>query len=196
MMPACKRLIADRRGITAVEFALIAPVMALMLMGFFDLGHRSYSRSILQGAIQQAARNSTLESGLTSSSAIDQYVKDHVNPVIGGAGTFAFDRKSYSDFSSVGKPEPYTDSNNNKKYDVGECYQDINGNSQWDADLGKAGQGGADDAVLYTVTVTYRRLFPMAKLMGWPTNQVITASTVLRNQPYGDQKIPSAKCKP
>jgi Flp pilus assembly protein TadG len=186
----------DGRGIAAVEFALLAPVMMLMLMGFFDLAHQAYTRSIMQGAMQQAGRNSTLESGSSSSTAIDNYVKSQVKKVTGSGATFVAVRKSYVDFESVGNAEKYVDKTPfNNKYDIGECYEDVNGNGQWDADLGKTGQGGAEDAVLYTMTVTYKRLFPMPKLVGWSTNQVVTASTVLRNQPYGDQVAPVyAKC--
>ncbi|HEX5183141.1 MAG TPA: TadE/TadG family type IV pilus assembly protein [Allosphingosinicella sp.] len=181
------RIVRDESAVTIIEFGIVAPVMLLMLMGFFDLAHTEYSRSVLQGAMQMAARSSTLESGLSSSAAIDTAVENQVKRVVGSAATFTVSRLSYTDFGDVGKPEPYTDTNGNGQYDRGECYEDDNGNGQWDSDMGAAGQGGADDAVLYTVTASYKRMFPMARLLGWPANQTITASTVLRNQPYDSQ---------
>jgi len=186
----------DRSGVAAVEFAILAPVLFLMLMGFFDLAHAEYARSVLQGAMQMAARNSTLESGLTSTTTIDNYVKDQVKGIVGAQATFSSTRLSYADFNSVGKAENFVDKPPlNGQYDVGECFEDVNGNGQWDADLGKSGQGGAQDAVLYTMTVTYKRMFPMAKMLGWSANQTISATTVLRNQPYGNQQMPVyAKC--
>jgi Flp pilus assembly protein TadG len=189
-------LARDERGATLVEFAIVAPVMLLMLMGFFDLAQTEYARSVLQGAMQMAARNSTLQSGLTSQSTIDAYVENQVTPVVSRNPTFTVTRLSYSDFADVGKAEPYTDTNANGQYDRGECYEDINGNGQWDSDMGTTGQGGADDAVLYTMSVSYRRLFPMARMLGWSANQTITASTVLRNQPYGtqDTSTPAPTC--
>lgn len=30
----------ERRGATVIEFALVAPVLAMLLMGAFDLAHR------------------------------------------------------------------------------------------------------------------------------------------------------------
>ena len=197
MIRRVSRLRADRRGISTVEFALLFPVLALMLMGFFDVAHQAYVRAVLQGAIQQAGRNSTLETGSASSTAIDDYVKTQVKKVVASAN---FDpaptRASYTDFRDVGNPEKFVDkSPYNNRYDNGECFEDVNGNSKWDADRGKSGQGGSDDAVLYTVSVKYKRLFPMAKMFGWPTEQTVKASTVLRNQPYGDQATPNyAKC--
>lgn len=190
------RIIRDEGAVTIVEFGIVAPVMLLMLMGFFDLAHTEYARSVLQGAMQMAARNSTLESGQTTGSTIDAAVETQVQRVVGSAATFTSSRLSYTDFSDVGKAEPYTDTNGNGQYDHGECYVDINGNGQWDSDMGAGGQGGADDAVLYTMTVSYHRMFPMATMLGWPANQTITASTVLRNQPYGtqDTSTPPATC--
>ena len=40
---------------------------------------------------------------------------------------------------------------------------------------------------MYTASVTYPRLFPMYGLLGWTQNETISASTTLRNQPYGTQ---------
>ena len=39
-------------------------------------------------------------------------------------------------------------------------YVDENGNGSWDADIGKSGNGGANDVVMYTVSVEYDPLFP------------------------------------
>jgi Flp pilus assembly protein TadG len=168
------RLAKDERAIYTVEFAFLAPVLLLLLMGFFDLAHRGYAMAVLQGAVQKAGRDATLESGQTGTSS----------------------RLSYTDFSNVGDPEVFKDRIPlNGKYDAGECFEDVNGNGRWDADLGKAGQGSAQDAVLYKMEVTYPRLLPLASMLGWTANQKVSASTVLRNQPYGDQKIPSVtKC--
>lgn len=54
-------------------------------------------------------------------------------------------------FGDVGKPEPYVDSSpGNGAYDAGEDFTDINGNGQWDSDMGQAGLGGP-------ATVRWRR---------------------------------------
>ena len=60
--------------------------------------------------------------------------------------------------------------------------------------LAEAGYGTPEDYRRF-MTVQYKRVFPMGKLFGWSTDQVVKASTVLRNQPYGDQATPVyAKC--
>jgi len=84
-------------------------------------------------------------------------------------------------------PEPFTDSNGNGVRDPGECFTDENGNGSWDQDPGAAGQGGASAVTVYTMTATYPRLFPVAGLLGWPKTQTISATTLLKNQPYATQ---------
>ena len=181
-----KRFAADTRGLTIIEFAIIAPTLLVLMMGTFDLGFRAYATSVLQGEVQKAARDATLETGSTAGTALNSRVQTQVSRVIAN-GTWAFNRKSYSSFTRAGQAENFTDSNSNGVRDAGECYQDENGNSNWDADVGLNGQGTSDDIVVYTASVSFPRLFPMYGLLGWSPNQTISASTTLRNQPYGTQ---------
>lgn len=180
-------LVTCRKGATLVEFGFVAPVLILTVMGIFDVGYKMYTTSILQGAIQKAARDSTLEDGTSKGTAIDNRVKAIFQDVSPSA-TYEFERQSYTNFSDVGMPEDFTDQNNDGECSTGEPYEDANGNGSWDADQGAAGNGGARDAVLYTVRASYDRLFPMAGLIGLPETETIEASTVLRNQPYGEQE--------
>lgn len=177
----------DESGATAVEFAMVAPVLLTMLFGLFDLGHNMYTAQMLQGAIQKSARDSTIESATTSSAQLDSMVTKAVRAIAPGA-TLTFSRKSYSNFTSVARPEDYTDLNASGICDNGEAFEDANGNGTWDKDMGKDGFGGARDAVLYTVSVSYNRLFPIAAFIpGQSKTFTMATSTVLRNQPYGQQ---------
>lgn len=179
----------DDAGAALVEFALVAPVLLLLIMGMMDVGHRIYATAILQGSVQKAARDASLDDGSANAATIDNRVKELMLPVLQPEpiSNFDFQRRNYSNFSDVSRPEDFTDTNNDGECNNGEPYDDANGNGIWDADRGAAGQGNAKDAVLYTVRVAYPRLFPMAKLIGLPEDEVIEASTVLRNQPFGEQ---------
>lgn len=180
-------LLRDEGGTTAVEFALIAPALLTMLFGLFDLGHNMYTAQMLQGAIQKAARDSTIESAATSSAQLDSMVTKAVRAIAPGAA-LTFTRKSYSNFTSVARPEDYNDLNSSGICDNGEAFEDANGNGTWDKDMGRDGFGGARDAVLYTVSVTYDRLFPIAAFIPGQTKTfTLATSTVLRNQPYRQQ---------
>jgi Flp pilus assembly protein TadG len=181
-----RRLRRDQSGAYMIEFALIMPAFLMLVMGIFDIGMQMYAKSVLSGAVEQAARLNTLEANATNAGVVDQAVRDQVGRVA-RYGTLSFSRQNYRDFSSVGRQEPFTDSNNNGVRNAGECYTDMNNNSTWDADQGGSGQGGASDVVLYRVNLTFNRLFPLWKMLGESQSETITISTVLRNQPYTSQ---------
>lgn len=177
------RLLADTRGAAALEFAMVAPALLLTIMGIFDVGYNIYANTMVQGAIQHAARDSTIEGSTARTTQIDAAVARAVHNVVPRA-TIAFSRTAYANFSDVSRPEDFTDSDANGLCDNGEPFEDANRNGTWDDNRGSSGQGGARDAVLYTVTVSYARGFPMASLIGLPDTVTTEAATVLRNQPY------------
>ena len=191
-LPVAKRLARDERGNTLIEFAIIAPVMIMSMMALGDLSYQVYAQSILDGAIQKAGRDSSIQGGADQTAVLDEKVMTMVRRVAYNA-TYTSTRKSFTDFTKVG-PEPFVDKPPyNGVCDAGEKYQDINGNKTWDTDPGKTGQGGASDVTLYTITVTYPRLFPVAKFLGGADNQTISAKTLVKNQPYASQAIPTVK---
>ncbi len=181
-------------GATMVEFAVILPVMCIALLGGMDLCHREYAQAILTGAVQKIGRDSTLQGGADNIATNDAKVKAAVLQIAPDA-TFKFERNSLTRYRDA-DGEPFTDANGDDVRNPGECYDDVNGNLQWDANVSASGNGGADDVVLYKVTATYPRVFPVAKLLGWSSEQVITADTALKNQPYATQNQPmvAAQC--
>jgi len=183
-------LVGSQTGITLVEFGIVAPVLCVMLLGAFDMAHTLYARSVLEGTLQKAARDASLEAGTDAAvrAVIDQKVRDQVAPLVGDAD-IRFSRRFYRTFSdaAAARAETWTDSDSNGSCDNGEPYDDENNNGVWDSDGGNDGQGGAKDATLYTVRVSYPRFFPIYNLIGGSNTARLSASTVLRNQPYGDQ---------
>lgn len=180
-----RRLGHAREGVTAVEFAMAAPVLIVLLMGTFDIGHMAYVNSVLHGAVEDAARNGTLETADTK--VLDQSIQTIVGTVAPNA-TITTTRSSYYDFTDVARAESFNDKNNNGTCDAGEAYVDENKNGQWDANIGKSGNGGPNDVVLYTVKATYKPLFPIPGLTNADQTRTLTATTVRKNQPYGAQE--------
>lgn len=173
----------DERGTAIMEFAFAAPVFLLVLMGIMDFSWTLYGKGVLSGAVAQVARASTLENNALDQSALDARVRSQVQKVFKDAPV-TFTRKAYNSFDDIGDPESYTDSNSNGSYDSGECFEDVNGNSSWDSDRGTSGNGGADDVVLYTASVRVTRVMPIWRMLGQSQERTISASSVLRNQPY------------
>lgn len=192
-----RRLRRDARGVTMIEFALVAPVMLMVIMGLCEIAYQSYVQTVLTGAMQRAGRDSTIQGNETTASnkAIDEIVIKRV----GSSAkilTWKATRKNYAQFGHI-SPETFKDNNKNNKYDAAtECFMDVNGNKQWDADPGAIGQGGANDVVFYQMDVTYARLLPVAKLIGLSQTVPITAATVLKNQPWQGQNAftPKEEC--
>lgn len=180
------RLLRCTAGVSILEFGFVGPLFFMMVFGTLELGYGFYADTVLKGAIQAAARNSGLETGQGSQAAIDAAVSTQVKSVVPSA-VLTFKRQNYQQFSDVGTPEDFTDSNNNSRYDSGECFADENGNSTWDADSGASGQGGANDVVLYTVNMKFDRFIPVGGFFGLSGQRDYTARTVMRNQPFGVQ---------
>jgi len=184
------RLGDDRRGVTAIEFGLLAPVLCLLLMGAFDMAHSLYLTAVLQGIVQKTARDGSLETGTQAAQQLllDNRVRAQAAALVNNADV-TLTRRFYRTFSdaAAAKEEHYSDTDNDGTCDHGEPYTDANNNNVWDADGGDAGEGGAKDRVVYTVTVSYNHLLPIYNFIGLDKKQTITAHTVLQNQPYSDQ---------
>lgn len=186
--PFLRHLRDDCSGVTLVEFAFVGPVLIIMIMGLFDMAHSQYTVSLLQGALQKAGRDITLQNASLNEAAIDELLRTQVRSVIPPGATIDIQKESFFDFSNVNQAETLTnDANGNGFCNTGDSYIDANNNGTWDATGGKTGIGGARDVVLYSATATYPRMFPMAGLIGLPNTVTIKAATVLRNQPFSGQ---------
>ncbi len=198
-----RHLRKDQNGSTILEFAIIAPVFLFMLLGTFEIGYAIYMRSALNGAMQQAARDAALQDGNspTARRAIDDQVRNVLKAVNGSLtdNDIKITRKSYVNFSEVERMEQYTDTNSNGKCDNNEPFTDENGNGKWGT-VGFAGNGGARDSILYSVTVKYPPIFPFKNfsrnapdsrasftLEGFGDEWSLTSETLLKNQPFGNQ---------
>jgi Flp pilus assembly pilin Flp len=180
---ALPRLARDDRGATIVEFAIILPVLCILLMGTFDLGYRSYVISMVQGSLHEAARMATV--GGTTTEEIQTHVEGRLQDFSRNA-TIETSTQSFRDFNGIGSAEPLTeDADGDGQYDEDDdCYRDNNFNGEFDSAQGSDGMGSAEDAVRFRVQMTYPRMFPMAGLLGWSDEVEIVQSTVLRNQPW------------
>ncbi|MGB7374571.1 TadE/TadG family type IV pilus assembly protein [Pontixanthobacter sp.] len=179
-----RRLLADERGTSVMEFGLMITVFMTLLLGLFDLGQMAYANAILKGAVQDAARSSSLETSNTA--AADMEVAAAVRAVAIDA-VVRSSRVSYFDFEDVDRPESWNDEDGDGMCNDGEAYTDENRNGQWDEDIGKTGNGGAGDVVIYTVKIEYDPLFPNPFIPGGTSKRELSASSVKKNQPFADQ---------
>lgn len=188
---AMRRLARCRRGATIAEFAIILPLFIMMLMFLFDTGYYIFASSVLGGEVNAVGRNSTLETATDANRAnLDTNLETQVKRLVRN-GTLSFKRTAYKSYGRAqAKAESFNDANNNGVCDNGEAFDDANRNGTRDLDSGVDSGGGARDVVIYTATLTYTRIFPVASLLGWSKDVSMSASTILRNQPFDKQAEP------
>jgi hypothetical protein len=164
-----RRLRRHQRGTALIEFALSAPVFLLILMGIVDYCWQMYAQQVLQGAVAKAGRDATIETYAADQSALDARVTTEVRKVFKGAEV-TIKRRAYDDFSKMKEPRTVD-------YDgdgVVDCVEDG----------GKAGNGGADDVILYTASMRFQRVLPVWRMLGQSEYKTLSSTTVLRNQPF------------
>ena len=74
----------DRRGAVAVEFALVLPLLMLLVFGIIDFGRAYYTLNQVISAVREGARYAAvLEDPLAQQSDIRKVVKDFTVPMGG-----------------------------------------------------------------------------------------------------------------
>jgi Flp pilus assembly protein TadG len=177
------------RGVSAIEFAVAAPLLFLFVIGMFEVALMTFVSVSAEAGLREAARF-----GLTGQMASDETAREQKileifdNRTLGmiDLSRATITLKSYESFNDVGQPEPFTDTEPlNGVYDEGEIFIDLNDNGRWDEDRGIDGVGKAGDVVLYRVDYEWSLLTPIvAQLLGKGGRLPMSASVVVRNEPW------------
>lgn len=180
-----RRFRKNQKGTTAIEVALIAPVLIVILFGLIELSVAMFINTVIEGGLRDASRIGLtgLETGAVSR---EETIINIVNDASLGLVDLELGDISalvYPSFGDIGMPEPYTDDNGDGSYTAGEDFDDINGNGGWDEDMGTAGLGGPGEIVLYTIRYNWNFLSGQVV----PVLQGVipmSASMVVRNEPF------------
>lgn len=184
-----KRFARGQRGVTTVEFAFIALALFGFVCGVIELALIMFAQSSLENAARVASRygitGQTGSSG-TREDAILAEARSQFPPILDPA-KLQMKMLVYKDFSSIGKPEPFTDTpppspKNNGKYDLGESFTDVNGNGKWDSDQGVASGGGTRAIVLYNLIYPWDPQFGLTRLFHL-TPVTLSSRIVVKNEP-------------
>ena len=183
------RLSALRRqedGVTVVEFAMLAPVMLLLLAGTIEAAHFLLVQTTLEGAVSDAARASAVALTLNEDerdAAMRARITDIMDsfPVAEGE-EMEIVTQVYRTFSGA-TPEGFEDLNGNGAYDDGELFADRNRNGVRDMAMPTGGRmGDVGDVVSYSVTYPVDPFFPFLEgVFGTPLD--LTGNAVARNEP-------------
>jgi hypothetical protein len=178
-----------------MEFAILSPVLFLIICGGLEVGHTIYVQSVLTGQMQKAGRDLSLEGSANAGArfALEERVRSSIKALVANPD-ITFMMKAYHDYRNVGRPEEYVDTNGNGICDNNEPYVDANNSGTWDDDSSNTGPEGAKDVVLFEATVKYQRIITGAYLP-YGRDVILKSSTLLRNQPSTNQAAaPQRNC--
>ena len=186
---------------TIVEFAFVAPPLILILVGGLDFAHRSYVHSVMQGALNDAARRASVEDpSVGGTGTIEERVAAMITEqvdTIAPSAILKVEQSNYFDFSGIGNPEKIVkdvDKDGTFDEDDGDCFSDLNENGEFDLDTGREGRGGANDVVFYEATLTMNAILPLKAFIGGDSTYTLKADTAIRNQPWETQATPPTVC--
>ncbi len=178
----------DQRGVTAVEFALIAPVFLVIVIGLIEISIAMFAWVTMEAAVREVSRfgiTGNTNTGETREQTITRLITQYARGIL-DTNLLTITTLTYAQLDQIGMPEPLTvDLNHNGRYDPGDSYTDVNGNGQWDADMGATGVGNAGQVVLYRVSYPWRMLTPFGRKLFPNQGQfMLSATMVVRNEPY------------
>lgn len=161
MLRGLRKLKKNEEGATAIEFAMVAPVLLLLIFGIIELGIMFTTQSALEGAASNAARTYKAEARSNSNGAAIGLIRNLIVSYGGGLLKPGKMRVVAQRLGSWGSSSMPNSANNNT------------GNS------GRTGQ-----IIQYRVYYNYSISTPILKnVFGSNGNLSLRASTVVQNEP-------------
>lgn len=93
------RLRRDRSGVTAIEFAILAPLLVFIIIGIAQMGALFYAHAALRNAVSEGARFATIHPRPTTDEVI---ARINANRPSGAAGTFGTPTVTYTRNATTG----------------------------------------------------------------------------------------------
>jgi Flp pilus assembly protein TadG len=163
---------AARAGSAALEFAMIAPVFFVLLMGSIEVGVMFFGQFVLQSATNDAARlirTGQVASASMTAAQFRTVICNKISPVLACDSNLQIDVDAFSNFSTASYPSP------------------LKADKTLDPSLNSFAPGGVCSVVLlrtfYTWTVVTPLLTPFMTNMA--NNQhLLSATAAFRNEPF------------
>jgi len=83
-MTRLRRLVRQERGASAVEFALVAPLLVLLLLGLIDWGYYFFAAQVVTNAAREGARSGSLDGKTAAQAQSDAAVAAEAYLAAGG----------------------------------------------------------------------------------------------------------------
>lgn len=181
-----RRLRACRKGSTAVEFALLAPLVVVVMMAIVEFALISFAGVVMDGvsaSVSHIGKTGYAPAGTDRLA----YLRNQLQVQSGGLlnpSLLSIDIQWYNGLNDVGKPEPCLISACSPASPPG-TYTDVNGNRQWDADQGSPGAGSGGVAALYRLSYPWPLFTPAIRaFFGGAGTVTLSSSAVVRNEGF------------
>ena len=161
-----------RAGSASIEFALIAPIFFVLLMGTIEVGVMFFSQFVLQNATNDAARLIRTGQVAAQSMTAAQFrttICNKVSPLLACDANLQIDVESFANFAAASFPTPIT------------------GTNTLDPTLNNFTPGGVCRVVLVRTFYTWSVVTPLLTpfMVNLANNQhLLSATAAFRNEPY------------
>lgn len=153
-----KRLRRDERGATAVEFALVAPILFILTLGVIEAGALLTASSALEAAVHEGARagiTGFAPDGVTRAAYVENTIRQHAGSFL-DSSQIQISAQVFNSFAEM----------------------------QSNPTGGTSGYGGSGQIVLYTVSFNWQFLSGYgAQIFSVPSVN-LQSSLAVRNEPF------------
>jgi len=162
----------SQKGSAAIEFAFVAPIFFVLLLGIFEAAIMFFSQAALQNAVTDMARQvrtGQVSSGGMTQAAFRTNICNKVSPLIACNTNLQVDVESFSSYGNVTFTSP------------------LKSDNSLDTSLNNYSIGGACDVVLVRAFYTWPVATPVLSwfLVNMAGNKhLVTATAAFRNEPY------------
>lgn len=164
--------LGDKRGVAAVEFALIAVPFFFLLFGLLEIALLFIMTTVLEHAVMEASRDirtGRFQAGSLNEEAFRTMICDRMMDLMSCDDRLAIDVKTFSNFTSTTNPSP------------------IDSDGELDDSEFEFKPGGANEIVVVRAYYTWSLITP---IMSKPLENMaggrhlISAVAVFRNEPF------------
>ena len=161
-----------RSGSAAIEFAFVAPIFFLLLMGTMEVGVMFFAQFTLQNATNDAARLIRTGQAASASMSAAQFrtsICNEISPVLACDANLQIDVESFSAFSTASYPAALT------------------GTNTLNPTLNNFAPGGVCSVVLVRTFYTWSVVTPLLTpfMVNMANNMhLLSATAAFRNEPY------------
>jgi len=175
-MALLRRFGRCRAGVSAVEFALIAPAFMYLLIGILEMAMMFFTVTVVDGAVQDAGRQIRTGQAQLSGNTLATFQTQLCNSLgsVYDCNTMTFDVKTFSTFSTVTIPTLTINEDGDLVDENGDVY------------VTEFTAGGAGQITVVRVIYSWDFFTPLiGELMGGSdSSRLLFSTTVFRNEPY------------